>query len=108
MKTVALLAAFVMVFSLVLSTPPSYSKSMTLPNGDVYESACERIKVGTDIYYWAAASERMLYVGRVVKLQRIEKKTIVWIKRANSNRFEPKLQKSICTWGWVKVKEGSK
>jgi hypothetical protein len=108
MKKVLALIVFAVVFSIIFPPAPSYCKSMTTPNGDVYESACGRIKIAADIYYWASELNRMLYVGRVVDVVRVGKQTIVWLQMPRSMRAEPRLRKAICDWGWVKVKEANK
>jgi len=108
MKKLAVAVAVASVFVVAFSPSPSHCKSITTPEGDVYESACGRIRIGTDIYYWASRPQTMLYVGRVVKVELLKDKTIVWLRRANSKRFEPRLRKALCDWGWVKVKEGNK
>jgi hypothetical protein len=108
MKRLLFAFALVMMLVLVFSSSPSYCKTITMPNGDVYNSACGRIWVGQDIYYWLAKTNRMLYAGRVIDIVHINNTTIVWIRLPGSKRTEARLRKSICDWGWVKVKEANK
>ncbi len=106
MKKLPILVALVMVFSIMLSPCPSYSKSITTPDGDVYKPACGRIKIGIDIYYWASAAKKMIYIGRVIDMGKRHGERVVWLRMARSKRVEMKSRKAICHGGWVKVKEG--
>jgi hypothetical protein len=108
MKKVFVFVSLVMALAIMLSPATSHSKSLTMPNGDVYESACGRIKVRIDIYSWVSDSKKMVYAGRVVDLVELSGKTIVWIQKPKSLRAEPKLLKTVCNWAWVKVKEAKK
>jgi hypothetical protein len=108
MKRLLFAFALIMLLVLVFSPSPSYCKTINTPDGAVYKSACGRIFVGQDIYYWLDKPKRMLYVGRVIEMVHISNKTVVWIRMAGSKRTEVRMLKSICDWGWVKVKEANK
>jgi hypothetical protein len=108
MKRLFIASAVVILIAIAFSTSTSYSKTITMPNGDVYNSACGRIWVGQDIYYWIAQLNRMVYAGRVVSVVQMPGRTIVWLRLPGSKRAEPRTRKAICDWGWVKVKEANK
>lgn len=108
MKRAFVIVVVLMVFVITLCPSASYSKTITLANGDVYKDACSPIWVGMQIYRFRAATKEMVYVGEVVNVGRAFNSWIVWLWVPESKRIEPRTREAVCEWGWVKIKEAEK